>query len=104
MALLNKYIDIGIDYISNGFKARSDSTFTPGFRKSLTRMDLRIKHNMLWFNLTAIQHLDNFSPVARRTLNKKVGYRQVINKENILCLKLLHQKMHFSKDSVNALG
>jgi hypothetical protein len=41
------------------------------FRNILKRIDLRQKYNMLWFNLTAIQHLDNFCPVAQRILSKK---------------------------------
>jgi hypothetical protein len=75
----------------------------PFFRKGLTRMDLRKKYNMLWFNLTAIQHLDNFCPVAQRALSKKASYNQVINRGKILWLKQLQQKTHFLTDSANAL-
>jgi hypothetical protein len=75
----------------------------PFFRNILKRIDLRQKYNMLWFNLTAIQHLDNFCPVAQRALSKKASYNQVVNRGKILWLKQLQQKTHFSTDSANAL-
>jgi len=50
-------------------------------------MELQQKHNMLWFHLTAIQHLDNFGPINERKLRKKASYKQVVNRGKILWLK-----------------
>lgn len=80
MALANKFIDVGVDYMVNGFKARADATFTQGFR---IMRNMRINSNGGVGNRQGI-YLYKEGPVANVATDGLYSFRKASTRESVI--------------------
>jgi hypothetical protein len=80
MALNNKFLDIGVDYMVHGLRARADATFTQGFR---IMRNMRINSNGGIGNRLGIK-MYKPAPVPHKQTDGFYSFRKASTRESIL--------------------